>query len=204
MPSRTDMDRPAAVAALVLGVALIAISVPFLSSSEEGATVFTITWAQEVYGTESQPSGAANAETTVTVSVQGRHPSNATISFDPCTDGATPPLQSPAAITWTLKEGATVLRENQLASCASNGPFVVPLHGHPDIGQQEGGNATEAAEAAQSYDRTTVYTLTFRWSRPAGATSPIPLPPPPFATTGELEVQAWNAIANDPDAEVPR
>jgi hypothetical protein len=201
MPSRADMDRPATVTAALLGVVLIAVSAPFLASSGSGATSYDISWTQVVAASKSQQNAGANTDATAIVTVTGLHPSNATITFETCTDGATPPLQQPATITWSLKQGATVIKDNQQASCANNGPFTVALHSHPDVGSAEGRNATEAARSAEEHDATYSYTLTFRYSRPAGNTGPIPLPPPPFSTNGKVEVKAWHAIANTPPQE---
>jgi hypothetical protein len=198
MPTRADMDRPATVTAALLGVVLIAVSAPFLASSGASASTYAISWTQERYALNNQVAGSANADTSVAIAVEGRHPSNATITFNPCTDAAQPPLQQPATITWSLKADSTVLKENQQASCASPGPFTVPLHPHPDIGSAEGDNATAAAASAEAYSGLTTYTLTFRWSRPAGATGPLPLPPPQFSATGTLEVKTWHAVANLP------
>jgi hypothetical protein len=203
MPSRADMDRPATVAAALLGVALIAVSLPFLGSSDEGPAAYAISWAQESHEARSAPNGAPNADAVVSVTVEGRHPSNATVTFEPCTDAGAGPLQQPATITWSLREGNNTLREGQQASCANNGPFTVPLHPHPDIGTAEGGNATAAAHDAESRAGSVTYTLTFRYSRPA-APGGLPLPPPAFATTGELEVQVWRAVANEPGQEGAR
>lgn len=201
MPSRADMDRPATVTAALLGVVLIAVSAPFLASSGGGATRYDISWTQVSYALNNQAAGAANADTSVSISVEGRHPSNATVTFNPCSDAAQPPLSQPATITWSLKAGNTTLQDNQQASCANPGPFTVALHPHPDVGSAEGSNATEAARGAEAYAGKTTYTLTFRWSRPAGATGPLPLPPPAFSTAGRLEIKTWHAIANVPPQE---
>jgi hypothetical protein len=198
MPSRADMDRPAIVAAAILGVALIALSAPFLSATSAGAQTFDISWTQATYATSSQQNAGANTDAMVTITVEGRHPSNATVTFTPCNDGAAQPLQPPATITWSLKRGATAIKENQQASCASPGPFTVPLHGHPDVGSATGDNATNAARSAETYLETMPITLTFRYSRPAGATGPLPVPPPAFSTAGRLEVKVWDAVANPP------
>ncbi len=198
MPSRADMDRPATVTAAALGIVLIAVSVPFLGSTGGGATEYLIAWTQETAGSASQPNAGQNTDATVRLTVQGRHPSNATIEFNPCNDGAAAPLQQPATITWSLREDNRTLRENQQASCANRGPFAVELHPHPDIGSAEGENATAAAESAERHSGVYTYTLTFRYTRPT-APGGLPLPTPAFSATGNLEVQAWHAIANLPE-----
>lgn len=206
MSSRADMDRPASVTAALIGLALIAITLPyFLSGGPGGGTTYDIAWSQASSGEQSAPRGAANADTVVTVTVADVVPSNATVLFAPCTDGAQPPLTQPATITWSLREGDREL-DGGSTTCADPGPFVVPLDAQPDVGSIEADSAADAEEAAYGdANRTTTYTLTFRWNRPAGATGPIPLPAPAGPVlTGTLEIQEWRATANAPDQEVPR
>jgi hypothetical protein len=207
MSSRADMDRPASVTAALIGVALIAITLPyFLSGGPGGGTTYDITWSQATAGESSAPSGAANQDVVVTVTVADRVPSNASVLFAPCTDGAQPPLTQPATITWSVREGDRELDSGTTTCNADPGPFVVPLDGQPDVGSIEADSASDAEQAAYGdANRTATYTLTFRWSRPAGATGPLPLPPPAGPLlTGTLEVQEWRATANTPDQEVPR
>lgn len=201
MPSRSEMDMPATVTAFVLGVVLIGASVPFLKS--KGPDSFAISWSEESFGKASAPNApTAGTDAMAMVTVMGRYPSNATITFAPCVDPAQPPLQQPATITWSLtKDGQPVAgAKDQTATCANKGPFTVKLGPHPDIGSATGSNATVAGHTAETAGApaNTTYMLTFKWTRPAGATGPLPLPPPTFGTTGTLEVKVWHATANAP------
>jgi hypothetical protein len=199
------MDRPASVTAAILGVVLIAITVPYFLSGNGGATAYTVSWSQPTAGEKSANAGAANAPVTVTVPVSSRIPSNATISFQPCQDGAQPPLSSAATITWTLKEGDRTLDDGTLTCAQAATPTVVALGGHPNVASStaDSGSAAERAAESGSLNRSATYTLTFSWSRPGGVGG-LPVPPPAFSVTGSLEVKAWHATANTPDQEAPR
>jgi hypothetical protein len=199
MPSRADMDRPATVTAALLGIVLILFSLPFLGAGGGGASAYAVSWTEQTYATNNRQNAGQGTDATVIITLEARYGSNATVTFEQCNDGAAAPLQQPATITWSLKAGNQTLKDGQQASCASPGPFTVALGPHPDVGSASGDNATAAARHAETFGApTTAYTLTFRYNRPAGATGPIPLPPPAFSTAGKLEVKAWHAIANPP------
>jgi hypothetical protein len=195
------------VAAALLGIFLIAVSVPFLSAFDEGKT-YTITWSQAEAGSAQAASGASGSTTTVRVPVADVLSSNATIEVESCTDAGQAPLSQPATITWTLYRGdAEVEQGRGIASCANQGPFRVALHARPDVAQVQASSLPEAEELAYGAGGTTnetvEYRLEFQWSRPA-APGGLPLPPPAFSATVSLTIETWTATANDPDQEVPR
>jgi hypothetical protein len=109
-------------------------------------------------------------------------------------------VSQPASITWSLDEnGKAVPGGSGTASCANQGPFTVKLDKNPDVGRVSAGSQGDAVKAAWSgtSNKTATYTLTFTWSRPAGATGPLPLPAPNFSTQATLEIKDWQATANE-------
>jgi hypothetical protein len=199
------MDRPASVTAAILGVVLIAITIPYFAfgGGGGGGNAYSITWTATTAAEQQAPSGAANADAVVTVTVTGQ-PAKALIEFDPCADAGGNAVQPAATITWTLREGSRQVGDPGTASCANNGPFSVDLGNHSDTAEANADSAGAAAKSAYgNANHTATYTLTFRWSRPAGP-APLPLPAAAFSTTGHLEIQTWRATANLPDQEAPR
>jgi hypothetical protein len=192
------MDKPAAGAALILGVLLIAVSVPFIPRAS-AAPSYAITWSEGSAGKAQGPSAASpNTDAMVMLTVHDVAPSNASITFNPCTDAGGNAVNPAATITWTLKaDGKDVKGGSGTASCASRGPFTVMLGSHPDVGSAKGPDAKSAAKAAYNGANRTAaeYMLTFRWSRPAGP-APLPLPAAAFSATAVLEIKDWVAAAN--------
>lgn len=204
MTSRAAMDRPATVLTAILGVVLIGASLPWLIlDGDSGDKTYTITWDQAFHAS-GQQNVAVTGQTVVTVPVNDAIPSNATIEFTPCNDGATAPLQQPATISWSLFEGANVTAiATGTYQCGDDAIEPVALDQHPDVGQVKAGNETEAEEAAEADGvRSTTYRLQVTVSRPA--TAGLPLPPPTFTATAKLTIDTWLANANQPSQEVPR
>lgn len=208
MPSRSEMDRPAIVAAALFGVALIAVSVPFLGSvGGGGGTEYLVSWTSvEEASDEAQLSGNS-ATGTVEVQVEDVVPSVAVIEFDPCGDTFQAPLQQAAQISWVLRWETH--EESGTASCADSGPFEVQVEPQPDVGSVEAGSATEArrnAYASAGMNETVTFSLEVTVSRPAGQAPPLPIPvgQPTFTATARLTIEAWTASATAPGQEGPR
>lgn len=204
MPSRSEMDTPAMVTALILGIVLIAASVPFLGGGGGGGKEYTITWTEVPSAQGQAASGAGSGSSAnVNVAVTDIHPATAVVSFEPCTDGAMAPLSQPASIAWTVFEGDETKGQGT-ASCANKGPFEVVLEERPDVATADGADPEDAEAAAYEAadgNETVTFRLVFSWTRGGG----LPVgPQPAFSTTGKLEIQEWRATANDPDQEVPR
>lgn len=201
MSSRSEMDTPAMVAVVILGLVLIAVSVPFLGSDGGDGTTYSIRWSEEEAGSATAPVGAAGSETTVRVAVTDSLPSNATVAVD-CTDGATPPLTQPATISWVLYEGAEEKGRGTF-TCGGTNEETVAQEDHPDVGSAKAGSAADArAEAYASADNETVeYRAVFSWTRPGGTPLPVPAA---FTGTYSLTIDQWTATAVEPDQEVPR
>ncbi|MFA5943982.1 MAG: hypothetical protein WC876_05905 [Candidatus Thermoplasmatota archaeon] len=208
MASRSDMDRPATVTAAVLGLVLIGVTIPyFLFGGDAGATDYTVTWSEAEAGSADEAAGAANTDTLVEVVVTDVQPASATILFDPCTDNAQPPLSSRAQITWTLKEGDLVVASSAApVDCNAPGPITVELGEHSDVGAATASTASDAEQQAyesEDLNKTASYTLTFRWTRPAG-TLPVPVGTQNIQLGASLTIHSWRATANAADQEVPR
>lgn len=208
MPSRSEMDRPATVAAALFGVVLIAVSVPFLGSVGGGeGTEYLITWTSVDEASEEGQLSGNSASGSVEVNVEDVVPSVAVIEFDPCNDGFTPPVQSAAQISWVLRWETH--EESGTASCADSGPFEVEIEPEPDVGSAEGGSASaarQAAYAAAGMNETVTFSLEVTVTRPAGQVPPLPLPvgQPTFTATARLTIEAWTASATEPGQEAPR
>lgn len=214
MPSRADMDRPATVTAALLGVLLIAATIPyFVFGGGGGGITYDIAWSQTsaASGTDAiGPSGQQEFD----VLVGDQRVSNATIEIGACADSAQNPLQADAVLTFTLQyENATAKDSSGQditgqATCDSPGPFRFELGDHPDVGSVQAGSADEAEAKAYgtSGNRTGTYTLQYSWSRPAGTVPPLPLPvgQPLFTGNVVLEIESWRATANEQGPEAPR
>lgn len=207
MTPRSAMDRPATVVTALLGVALIAVSLPFLVAEDGDASDYTIVWSEGLHGS-SQANAAAGqgTTTTVTVPVTGAQVATARIEVPTCTDGATAPLQSAATLTWRLLAGtSTTPLDEGTATCASRPAVEVALGEHGDIGSTSATSVAAAAEKAYAAgtNQTLAYRLEFSWSRPA-APAGLPLPDPGFSASMRLTVNEWLATANAADEEVVR
>lgn len=199
MTSRSAMDLPATVMTALLGVALIAVSLPFLLASEEGGREYGIAWTEGLHGSSQANVGAQGATTTVSVPVTGAQVASARIEFPSCTDGFTAPVQSPATLTWRLFEGtSTTVIEDGTATCAQATAVTVQLDAHADIASTSAASADAAQAKAYGAgeNQTTSYRLEFSWNRPA-AVGGLPLPAPAFSASMKLTVNEWLATANE-------
>ncbi len=206
MTSRSAMDRPATVVTALLGVVLIAVSLPFLVANEEGTSEFAIAWTTSLSGaSEANAAASAGTTTTVSVPVTDAQVATATIEVLTCTDEFTAPVQSAATLSWRLFEGAsTTPIADGTATCAARPASEVALGDHADIGSTAADSSDEAE--ASAYDagdnKTTSYRLEFSWNRPAGT---VPLvPAPAFSARLKLTIDEWVATANEADEEVVR
>ena len=208
MPSRSEMDRPATVAAALFGVALIAVSVPFLGSAGGGeATEYRVSWTSVASESGEAQLAGDSASETVTVNVVDVAPSFAVIEFEPCADTFQPPVQQGAQIAWVLRWESH--EESGTASCADAGPIRVEVEAEPDVGSVEAGSVAEArrnAYGSADMNETVSFTLEVTVSRPDGQVPPLPLPvgQPTFAATARLTIEAWTASASEPGQEGPR
>src|SRR5687768_2551177 len=167
MSSRADMDRPAMVTAALLGVVLIAITIPYFTGGGAGggAQQYSITWSEATAASNDGTTGAANQEQSFEVEVTDVNPANAVVELTSCNDGAVA-IQQPATISWTL----TWENHNEAgtASCAQQGPFENAVEPQPDVASAEGTSdedARAAAYAAADGNETVTFTLTYEWSR---------------------------------------
>lgn len=202
MPSRSEMDTPAIVTVLVLGVVLIAVSAPFLGSiDDEASPTYLITWTEAEAGSAQAATGTAGSTSIVRVPVTDSLPSTATIALEACADGASP-LSQPATISWVLFEGPE-MKDDGTLQCG-DGPVAVDLEPQPDVGQASAASPTAAQRKAYAAgdNETLEFRVEFSWNRPGGAV-PLPLPAP-FAATLSLTIEEWRATANEPGQEVPR
>lgn len=207
MTSRSAMDRPATVVVALLGVALIAVSLPFLADSDTESKTYNVAWTEGLHGSgQANAAAAQGTTTTVSVPVTDAQVATALVEVPTCTDGFTAPVQSEATLTWRLFAGtATTPIDDGTATCASRAPVEVALGDHADVGSTSATSAQEAQNEAYAAgtNQTVTYRLEFSWSRPA-APGGLPLPAPAFSASMKLTVNEWLATANEADEEVVR
>jgi hypothetical protein len=215
MSSRADMDRPASVTAAIIGVVLIAITIPYFAfGGGGGGNTYDIAWSEVAAGSSDVAIGPSNAPQEASVPVRDQLVSNVTIEVVGCVDTAQSPVQQDAVLTYTLlyeNETAQDSDGNAIegqATCDDSGPFRFEVSGHPDVGSVDADNADAAVDEAfrNASNRTGTYQLEFSWSRPAGQVPALPLPvgQPGFTGTMSLEVESWRATANEQTEEAPR
>lgn len=204
MTSRTDMDRPATVFAAVVGVALIAVSLPFLITNEGGLERYNLAWRQVEDGSADAPFAGNGQTATVTLAASGLL-SNITVTMLSCVDQRN--LDPPASITWTLfKDGASY--DQGTASCPNNVGDVktIALHGHPDKGSVTADSASGAEAKSYSDSRypnaTHEFRLEFRWSRTSNVPAGLPVGSSTFSGRMGLRADEWRVTANAQDQEV--
>jgi len=208
MPSRSEMDKPAAVLTAVVAVALIAVSAPFtMQWWGEGTTEYEVDW-------ESAETASAQARLTGSAQTQRAEipagdvlTSFVNVTVTQCTDPAAPPLQSPASISWVLtyEEGGngTELGRGSF-SCQQMPEEGFARTARPSLGAREVERSTDDEERAAAraaiwdadllggLNETGTYVLEVSSTRPAGA---IPgLPAPALAVTFELTQYRWEPL----------
>lgn len=206
MTPRSTMDRPATVFTALLGIVLIAVSLPFLAADDADAKEFAISWTEGLHGSSQANAAGQGATTTIAVPVTDAQVASALVEVPTCTDGFTAPAQSAATLTWRLFLGtSTTPIDDGTATCASREAVEVALGEHADIGSASAGSAQDAQDKA--YDagtnQTVTYRLEFSWNRPA-AVGGLPLPAPAFSAAMKLTINEWLATANAADEEVVR
>lgn len=198
MSSRTDMDRPATVLAAVVGLVLIAASLPFLIlDGGDDSQRYLITWSETQIGQTDAAFGGPGAEIPATTMVSGMV-SNVTVTLE-CSDNRGPNnIHPPVTITWELFEDNRSIRSGTTA-CTPGDVEKVNRTPQPDVGAA----TAESPGAAEStaYDNSThTYRLEFTWTRPAGnVPGGLPVGQPTFAGRMGLDVEAWHATANEPE-----
>lgn len=204
MTSRTDMDRPATVFTAVLGVALIATSLPFLLFDEGGSQRYDIAWTQVVDEAADAPFAGNGQPAEVELPAAGML-ANVTVVMESCNDS--PNQVDPAAtITWELFRDNVSL-DSGSAPCQAGDVATVALGGHPDVGSIRAGSASEAQEQAYEADRdhentTSVFRLEFSWSRTSTVPIGLPVGASTFAGRMGLEVKEWRATATEPQEDL--
>lgn len=204
MTDRKALDRPAAVTAAIIGVLLIAISVPFLATqdADAGGKTYTIAWSETAYKAVTATQAAAGVEQTLTFQIEETRVSNITLGIT-CTDNRGPGSLAPAAqVTWTL----TFLDAEPVTgnACAIDERYSVI--GHPDVGETKADSAESAISAIWNrYSAGNVsgeVKLSFTWTR-GGTTGPLPVPPQgtSFSATLSLGSQMWTPTANEKSTE---
>ena len=207
MPSRSDMDIPAVVTAVLLGVVLIAVSFPFLVADGGPSTRYTVAWTEAEVDSEEASFAGQGQTQEVTLTVPDALVSNVTVTMT-CTDTPGTPAR-PATISWTLYEGD---RELDSGSTPCTNDDEVARHNvsaHPDIGSIRGDSASDAA--GKLYDRpgfrneTHTFRLEFSYDRPASPVpAPLPVGAPTLAGRMGLEAEVWRATVNEPAQEATR
>lgn len=206
MKSRTDMDRPATVLVAVVGVALIATSLPFLIADGGGSQRYDLAWQQVEDGSADAPFAGNGQTATVTLTASGLL-SNITVTMPSCLDQRNP-VDPPASITWTLfRDGASY--DQGTASCPNVGDVkTIALHGHPDKGSVTASSQSDAEDEAYSEpaypNATHEFRLEFQWSRTSSVPPGLPVGGSTFSGRMGLRADEWRVTANAQGEEVGR
>jgi hypothetical protein len=205
MTDRKALDRPAAITAAAIGLLLILVSVPFLSSDDvEGhAGAYTIAWSETDYKAATGTQAAAGVERVLNFTIDSVNLSNITLVIT-CTDNRGPNnLAAAAQVRWTL----TFLNRTPIEgnACGVNERYNVSAH--PDVGSISASSAEQAVTKIWTQNAANNVSgeakLTFRWTR-AGPAGPLPVPPQGTSFTASLALgsQMWAATANAISEEV--
>jgi len=220
MPGRQDWDRPATVIAAVLGLLVLAGSLPFTviafnelpeNGGGPGPATFDVAWkeaalasgsAQIQDGTQTAKAVVQANGTLAGVSVR--------VAPGDCTDTANAQLQqAKAQATWKLE-----VADGNGTRTLGSGSFTCPdglatqsfkLAEHaPDIAAATTGNATQVQRQAPQQRAT--LTLTLSWTRSGGPLPGLPNNPlnPTFSAKGTVDVTAYSPTVTAHQAEVSR
>lgn len=191
------MDKPAVVLTAVVGLLLIAGSIPFLlMDGGDGGQRYTITWSEVEVAEASTPFGSPSA--TVQLTTPAALVSNVTVGIT-CSEEAGTPAR-PATVTWTLKEGGRTLATGTAPCTPDEELDRVNITNHPDVGSTSAGSSSDAeAEAYAAGDNETrSFTLEFTYTRPAATVpNPLPVAQPTISGRMTLTAFAWHAAANE-------
>jgi hypothetical protein len=201
MTDRKDMDRPATVSAAVLGVVLIAISLPFLfGSAAAGGKAYALAWSQ----TEAKQGDAPFAGNGQTASfalppITGLF-SNVTVTMVACSDTHPNPAEAAATISWELDKD-NVSFQTGSATCRAGDVQTFTLHPHPDVASEKAASPADAESKAWAtpgyHNATHVFALKFSYSRATSPASGLPGVGSTFAGRMGIKVQQWTVVANE-------
>ncbi|MHB8633777.1 MAG: hypothetical protein ACYDBQ_07425 [Thermoplasmatota archaeon] len=217
-PPRGEYDGPARTFVVVLGLILIAASVPFVIALLPATSAFNVSWSAADGQSATGPASADGSPATVSLPVSDTLTASLVITVPACNDVAGPG-GAPALLSWRLeRQGGQgePLASDQL-TCSQSGTYAheVARIPQPAVGVQNGtGSGAAARDDARSslwqfvggLNETATYTLTTSWSRPSVAPVPVPLPPQTqsFAATLKLTERHWLAALNPVTPEVTR
>lgn len=193
MSERSTHDNSAAIVAGILGVVLIAVSLPFALGS---ASDYIIVWSEAPLGSQTATATEGGDVATASIGVTSVLMANVTVSMSAqeCSDSFQAVAQNPAQATWRilrLQGGVSEELATGSFTCA-DGAFAHSITtAHPDVGSVTAESAAEAIEEARGNTfETATYTLEVSATRAPG-TLPVPLPTS-FEATVHLDVKAWD------------
>lgn len=199
------MDRPATVTTALIGVVLIAVSLPFLIDADGPATTYRITWTEVPLAAADAPFAGQGQTATVPLTTPSALASNITVTMT-CADTPGVPAR-PATVSWTLKEGARTLDSGSMACANDDEVARINLTAQPDVGSVKAGSQSSAQEKAYEAgeNATRSFVLEFSYTRPASQLpGGLPVGQATIAGRMGLEAESWQATANEADEEATR
>lgn len=203
MPSRSDLDMPATVIAAVIGVAIIAVALPFtISAFPQTPKSYDATWGERAIDTKTLTVPTETGTYRATVAGSDFQPASIKVEVQ-CSDSFNANLQQQAAtlrVKLTRAGAAAALKEETLP-CA-DGSFTVTLGSHADVAGAQA-NSAETAEKvvwldAMAGNTTATYTLEVAPSRPPSGVPTLPVTPPTSLTaTLRVTLNAWDVAMNE-------
>jgi hypothetical protein len=217
LTSRSDLDKPAAIIAALVGLAIILVALPFtIAAFPATPKSFDAAWGEKAVGSTSLTVPTETNTYTANVPVADFQQASVRVETTVCTDTFNPQLQqSAASLHLRLTErrgGATrVLKDVAGVTCADKatdgkGTFSVRLGEHADVATAQAPDAATAKriawlDASAMNVTGSVYTLEVTPSRAAGML-PLPVAPTSLAASLRLTVNGWDVAMNLHQKEV--
>ncbi len=206
MTDRNEMEKPAMILAVAIGLGLMVVGVAGIFLGGVPLETYNVSWTAEV-ATSDTAALAMGDEVTIPLVASDLYKARLAFTID-CTDNFNAVTENEAEITWSVvrAEGETL---EDLASgtttCAQmeNTEVEVQNATHPDLGDKIDAESLEAAQeelwaAIAAGNETATYTLRVSVDRAPG-TIPIGLPAGGASFSGEafFSYEAWHVTATE-------
>jgi hypothetical protein len=214
LTSRSDLDKPAALIAAIIGVVIILVALPFtIAAFPQTPKAYDATWGERAVDATTLTVPSETGSYRATVSARDFQPASVKVEIPTCSDAFSAQFQQNAAtmrvkLTETRGSASRVLKETPPMQCPGEG-FTIKLGDHADVATAQ---ATDAATAkkivwldamAQNATGVSTYTLEVTPSRPASQVPTLPVTPPTsLGATVRLTLYGWDVAMNEHQKEV--
>jgi hypothetical protein len=214
LTSRSDMDKPAALIAALIGVVIILVALPFtIAAFPQTPKAYDVAWGEKAMGSASVIIASDTAHQSATFSPRDFQPASIKVETVPCSDTFNANLQqSPATLHVVLtRAGAGGALKDVTFPCSAagtTGTFTVKLGDHADIATAQATDPETAKKLvwldAMSGNVTGAsYTVDVTASRPASGIPTLPVTPAtPLTASIKFTVYGWDAAVNEHQKEV--